>query len=222
MASFSLNTSSYSEQGYVRVTWAGTTSANHYSFRVYRLDPTANDWTLIRERTDLAQTFSYDDYSAPNGTVQYAVVEVTVSGNNRVEQTKTPQTVTLGSGYYWLVHPTDNSKSIQLRDVKSDEFGMEREVEVLKLMGRGRKIDVGDNWGRTGAISARIYNRPDRTARQIRQDIEAAKDTNQYYFLRTPFGDMWKIWFDDPKFSRLAGVGTSEFVDLSFNYYEVA
>lgn len=218
---FAVNTSHYSDEGYVHISWVGTPSANHYSYRVYRLDPDGSE-TVVRERSDTAANYTYDDYSAPVGTVRYAVVEVTAIGDVQTEEAKAYKAVTLESPYYWLVHPTDSNYTQQLRGVNSEEFGTEREVEVKKLIGRGRKIDVGDNYGRNGTISGRIYGTPTKSARQIRLDLEAAKDTNSYFYLRNPFGDSWKIWWDDPRFNRIAGVGLNEYVEISFGYYEVA
>lgn len=219
---FAVNVAHYSEEAYVRVTWTGTPSTNHYSYRVYRLDPDVGDYVLVKERSDTAATYTFDDYGAPVGTVKYAVVEVTAVGSVQTEEEKAPKTVTLASPYYWLIHPTDSSYNVQLRSVYTDEFGTDREVEVKKLIGRGRKVDVGDDYGRSGSLSGKIYNSPTKTAREIRLDIEAAKDTNSYFYMRSPFGDNWKIWFEDPRFSRMAGTGTSEFVEISFAYYEVA
>lgn len=218
---FSLNATEWDTQGRVRIQWQYNASANHYSYRVYRLGPEDALPTLIYETTG-SSTTSFYDYYAPVGEVSYAVVEVTTSGSTQVEEAKVYKTLTLAAGYYWLLHPSDNSKHILLRNVVSDGFANEREFEVKKLIGRGRKIDVGDDWGKTGSLEARIYDRPDKTARQARLDIEAGKDSNTHWFLRNPFGDVWKIWFEDPEFSRIAGTGASEHVDMSFTYYEVA
>lgn len=219
---FAVNITHYTEEAFVRVTWTGSPSVNHYSYRVYREDPEVGTWVLIKERSDTSATYTFDDYGAPVGVVKYAVVEVTAIADVQTEEDMVPKTVTLASPYYWLIHPTDASYNVQLRSVYTDEFGEEREVDVKKLYGRGRKIDVGDNWGKTGTLSGRIYNSPTKSAREIRLDIESAKETNSYFNLRSPFGDNWKIWFDDPKFSRVQGVGYNEFVEISFAYYEVA
>lgn len=221
MAQFTVNSERYESDGFVRIVWSGQTKTNHYSFRVYRQSQQTGAWELLRERVDLANQFSYDDYAAPSGTVFYSVVEVTTSGSNRIEEAHTPKAVQLETPYYWLVHPTDPSKSIQLRNITGDEFKEEREVEIKNIIGRGRKVDVGDSFGTTGTLTGRIYDRPGQTARQIRNAIENAKDTEDFYYLRNPFGDMKKIWFDDPSFSRIAGVGRSEYVEMSFAYYEV-
>lgn len=219
---FGLNITHFFEEGYVRVSWTGTPSANHYSYRVYRQDPGETTWKLIRERSDTSGTYTYDDYAAPVGSVKYVVVEVTAAGSVQTEETNAPKTVDLASPYYWIIHPDDDTYNIQLRSVYGDEFGKEREEEVKKLMGRGRKVDVGDDYGQTGSLSGRIYNTPTKSARQVRLDFEAAKDTFSWFYLRSPFGDLWKVWIEDPKFSRVAGFGTSEFVDFSCGYFEVA
>lgn len=218
---FSVNTDNYLEGGYVHISWSGTPSVNHYSYRVYRMDPDGT-WALLNERSDTAATYTFDDYTAPSTLVRYAVVEVTAIDSVQTEEAKAPRSVTLYSPYYWLIHPTDHTKNIQLRSVYTEDFQSEHDQDVKKLIGRGRKIDVGDDWGRTGSLSGRIMNSPTKTAREIRQDLENSKADNSYFYLRNSFGDNWKIWFEDPKFSRVAGVGDNEFVDVSFTYYEVA
>jgi hypothetical protein len=40
-------------------------------------------------------------------------------------------------------------------------------------------------------------------------------------YMRTPFGDMYKVYVDDLQVSRIAGVGTSEFCDVTLQYMEV-
>lgn len=217
---FTLQSTEYTDKGRTRISWTYAPSANHYSYRIYRVDPDAALPVLIAEFVD--NTASYYDYYAPVGVVAYAVVEVTAVASVQTEEARVYKSVTLPSGYYWLLHPTDATKHIQLRNISGDDFKNEREVEVKKLIGRGRKVDVGDDWGKTGSLSGRIYNRADKTARQTRLDIEAAVDLVSHWYLRNPFGDVWKIWFEDPSFSRIAGHGSSEFVEISFNYYEVA
>lgn len=219
---FSVSATHFAEDGYVHVTWTGAPSTNHYSYRVYRLDPEATEWKLVKERADTAANYTYDDYFAPAGRVFYAVVEVTAVASVQTEETKAPRMVTLVTDYYWLLDPNDNSKHFKFRNVKSEEFHNERDTDIKKLIGRGRKVDVGDDWGKTGSLSGVIYDTEDKTARQIRLDMEASRDTNDYHYLRNPFGDVWKIWWEDPQFSRIPGVGKSEFVEMSFSYYEVA
>lgn len=217
----------FSEEGYVRVRWTADHATDHYSYRVYRRDADLRkNWVLIAERTDLASSYTVFDYHSPSGQQFFTVVEVrgTSTTSTQVEDSKLTHSVlvALDTPYYWLVHPTDKSKTIQLRNVTGDDFGNEREVEVKNLIGRGRKVDVGDDWGKQGSLEGRIYDRADRTARQIRLDIEDAKDLDSHWFLRNPFGDFWKIWWSDPQFSRISGVGRSEFVEMSFDYSEVA
>lgn len=220
---FSVNPNKYSEDGWVQVLWEGTPSANHYAYRVYRLGPEDKVWQLIRQRTDAAANYTYDDYFAPAGDVFYAVVEVTQDVNGvQTEETRSPKLVRLSTPYYWILHPTNNQLHVKLRNVTSDDFSNERQYEIKNLIGRGRKIDIGDDWGKKGSIEGSIYDSADKSARKARLDIEAAKDLDSHWFLRNPFGDVWKIWWTDPEFSRVSGVGKSEFVTMTFEYYEVA
>lgn len=222
-----ITTTKFAEEGYNTVFWTATHAADHYAYRVYRrAADLRTPWVLVAQRTDIADSYTVRDNHSPAGQQFYTVVEVhgTSVTSTQTEDNKLDKDVLvdLETPYYWLVHPTDNAQTIQLRGVTSDEFTNERVIEVKHLIGRGRKIDVGDDLGKTGSISGRIFDRPDRTAREIRLDIEDAKDLDSHWFLRNPFGDYWKIWWTDPQFSRLAGTGRSEYVDISFEYYEVA
>ena len=222
MAQFSVSDVNYETGGYVLISWTNAgIRAGHFSYRVYRRNAdTGGSWTLIYETNAVQSNYSFQDYLAPVGNWQYSVVEVYTSGS-LVEETYVIQTVSLELSYYWLIHPSDNSKNIILRGVTGETFSTEREVSIKKLIGRGRKVDVGSRWGYTGEISGRLYPTTSKSARQQRLDLETAKATNVSYTLRNPFGDVFKIWFDDPKFTRVAGTGGSEVLEVSFTYYEV-
>lgn len=59
------------------------------------------------------------------------------------------------------------------------------------------------------------------TARQQAQALSALKNERSYIYLRNPFGDIWKIAPGNIGGGRIAGVGTSEFTDVSIPYQEV-
>jgi hypothetical protein len=59
------------------------------------------------------------------------------------------------------------------------------------------------------------------TARQQAKALSALKNERTYIYLRNPFGDIWKIAPGNIAGGRIAGVGTSEFTDVSIPYQEV-
>lgn len=59
------------------------------------------------------------------------------------------------------------------------------------------------------------------TARQQRQALERIKARKTWVYLRNPFGDLWKVAPGNIPVKRIAGVGKSEFVDISIPYEEV-
>lgn len=217
---FSVNTSYYADDGFVRITWVYSPSPNHYAYRVYRRNVAGQGtWNMIYQETGTNNL--YDDYNAPAGSVEFAVVEVTMVGGVETEEQKAPVTVDLASRYYWLIHPTDHNLDISLSVISGDEFKDEYEQEVLHLIGRGRKLDQGDNWGKSGTLSGTIYDRSGKTARQARLDLEALKASQTYFYLKTPFGDVWKVVLGEISFTRIAA-GPAEFVEVSIPYIEVA
>lgn len=220
-----INSTQFAEEGTNRITWTAVHAPDHYAYRVYRRPADLRTpWVLVAQRTDLATSYAVVDHLSPSFEQLYAVVEVygTATSNTEDNPNDNFQLVVLYTPYYWLVHPTNNAKTIQLRNVTGDTFTNEREVEIKNLIGRGRKVDVGDDWGKKGSLAGRIYDRPSRSARAIRLDMEDAKDLDSAWYLRNPFGDFWKIWWSDPAFTRIAGTGMSEYVDVSFEYTEVA
>lgn len=131
--------------------------------------------------------------------------------------------VTPGSTHYWLIHPDDEAKNMQLHQVVSDSMSEEYQQESFVLLGRpGRKVDYGDRMGREGSLSAQLRDRPGYTARQQRQDLEELRAERRELFLRNPFGDVWQVSTGNLQISRVPGVGAHEYVDISIPYTEVA
>lgn len=59
------------------------------------------------------------------------------------------------------------------------------------------------------------------TARQQAEALSRLKNDRNFIYLRNPFGDIWKIAPGNMPRARIAGVGTSEFADVSIPYQEV-
>lgn len=59
------------------------------------------------------------------------------------------------------------------------------------------------------------------TARQQAKALSTLKNERSFLYLRNPFGDIWKIAPGNIGGGRIAGVGTSEFTDVTIPYQEV-
>ncbi len=212
--------------GYVEVSWSGISlDPNHYGFRIYHRQVGAPSWTLLTEIIPATGTGSYDAYQYAN-TVQQeiTVVEVTIDvdgylseGTYDDENTFTPS----GDNAYWLVHPTNQSLTMRIPLVQSDSFSEENEHEVLQLLGRGRKVNLGERFGVTGSLSARLTDGAS-SARAQRLALQNLADSGTELFLRNPFGDLWKVWIGDVTYSLVAGTGSTEVYDIDFSYTEVS
>lgn len=60
------------------------------------------------------------------------------------------------------------------------------------------------------------------TARRQRQNIEAMKADRGEVVLRTPFGDVYRVQVGNIGVTRIPGMGSNEFVDISVPYLEIA
>jgi len=132
------------------------------------------------------------------------------------------QTVALTGGDYWLLHPTNSIYNCRLAIVKSDDFSEQYEEAEMTIIGRGRKKDYGTRWGYKGQLVAEVWDRTDLTARQQRINFQALKAQKRDVYLRNPFGDLWLVTMGEASISRIAGIGTKEFVVITLPYSEVS
>lgn len=214
----------YNTVGYVNLTWNATIrDTNFYSWRVYRRLNGTTTQQLIYESTNTT-TASYRDYMAASGaTYQYKIVQVANRFSTLLESADTwLGAVTPVADHYWLVCPGDNSLSVQLLMVTSDSFSDPYEKEMLHIIGRGRKMDVGDRLGYDGSIAAQVRGNASIPARLLRLALENLTATKAALYLRNPFGDVWQVGTGDMQFSRMAGVGTLEYFDVTIPYTQVA
>jgi len=226
---FTVDSSAYADSGYIALHWNDSVrDDSFYSYRVYRreLGQSDADWKMIAEFTTPAGAYDYNDYSAGSGvTYEYVVVQAAYRFSSVIESSKViPGTLTAvgTTDQYWLVHPTDSSLNVLLRSVKTESFKDEYESEVMQVIGRGRHTDRGTRWGYSGSLTASIRTLPDgTTAREQRLRLEMIAADGSEVAYRNPFGDVWTVQISDPEFGRVAGVGTSEFLDVSFTYQEV-
>lgn len=220
MVSFSLDASNYEADGYVRISWnTGVADGAFVEWRVYRRSSGTTTWTLAGSTAVSSQL---DDYLAPSGTIEYAVVQVALRYGVEVESAKVPQSVVTSAAMYWLVHPTNPSMSVQLPLVREEGFSEEYEQEELRLLGRGRKLDVGTRYGYVGTLSAQLYGDGARTAREQRLALEALRRERVALYLRNPFGDVWQVAPTNIEVERIPGVGQNEYATVRLTYTEIA
>lgn len=213
----------YDTLGYVEIAW--TNAGQHtdwWGYRVYRMYEGDNDWVLIHQTSNQQGSYFYRDYLAPSlDTPAYVVVEVIEQGGSLSELSYDPQVTYVETSYYWIIH-VEGGTAFRLYNVKTDSFKTEYEEEVIHLIGRGRKVDIGDRIGVEGSLSAKLRDRHDGlTGRQQRFTLENTRSHQELLHLRNPFGDVWPVNLSDISFEREAGVGHREFLDVSFEYYEV-
>lgn len=221
---FTYDDGNFASDGYVRLEWDDTgVAVNFYAWRLYRRwadDPT---WVLIYETTDNLPTYTFDDYFAhANEQNDWALVQVTQAGSVRTEGVYTVISDTPYSEDYWLLHPTDPIYNVRLHHVTEDSYSDEYEEATLKLIGRGRKKDQGTGFGITGSLTADLRDTQAETAKVQRKKIEWLKETQTWVYLRTPFGEVWKVSLGQLAFTRTPGVGLREFGAMAIPYEEVA
>lgn len=213
----------YDDYGTVRLRWTNANKgANWYSWRLYRRLFGDVTWTLLQEYIVDAATYEHNDISVPaNTAVEYSVVRVHLVAAVPTEEAHTPKAAFADGSHYWFMHPED-STHLRLAQVTSDSFKNERDMAVHKLIGRGRKVDRGTSYGVVGSLAAQLRDRLGLTARQQLKLIELLCEDAPYLWMKNPFGDVYKVVLSDPQVERISGVGLNEYVDLTFDYTEVA
>lgn len=235
--------------GYVKVSWANLAADPDFlSWRLYRrynLPSSAKvgdkglDWELIHEEfsvspPDGGDTYEYLDYSAPSSyDIHYMLTQTAVRFGSIVESNKPDLTDTgkmfnMYAEHYWLILTDadgDPEDSIRIEHATSDSYTEEYEEEVMNLVGRGRHVEKGDRLGYTGTLNIELrfiegaYNTDDPRRQKIDLERFAALRTNVW--IRSPFGDLFMASTGDMQFDRVAGVGRSEFTNVTLPYREV-
>lgn len=220
---FTLDSATYTTTGLVTVDWStATEDGNFEAWRVYRRPTGTTDWSLIASTGSGTQVWS--DYTSPSGIeVEYAVVQAISTFGLTVETLYQPQATTNTSDKYFLVVPSSNSLNICLHNVRADSFDDEKEMSVIKLIGRGRRVEQGTKYGKTGQLEVAFYDVevPAITARAQRLAVEAIRDAGLPTYLRNPFGDVWQVALESMNVQRIAGVGLREFATASLTYTEI-
>lgn len=217
------------------VSWTNTNiDTDFVAWRVYRkymvpdileLDDenTANTWVLVYETDEVKSNYSYKDYLAPlNKSISYAVVQVVDRFGSLIESviSSSVSTSLTGDRYFFVPEvPIGSIASYEAAYVTGDNFTDEVEQETLHVKGRGRQVQVGDDLGISGTLTIHLRN-PD-NARADRQFIQRLSKAKTGVYIKTPFGDVHLVKFENVGVTRIPGVGLSDLVDLSVPYTEV-
>lgn len=223
--------------GYVLLSWDDLArDVDFISYIVYRkvdeIDPTTlavlvdGVWEEAYRTYDSQPVYDFLDYYAPSGyKVNYRVKQLVDRFGDQIESENTTFiTVYPMSEGYWLIEPESPDRSadaFRLSFVTGDSYTDEYEEEEFSIIGRGRHVDQGEHLGVKGTLDVQIRDSIGFTARQKKRRLEDIKKEARDLQMRTPFGDLYKVHVGSMQVGRLAGVGRSEFVDVSIPYSEV-
>lgn len=218
---FSINgTGTFATTPKLTIDWTGSPKdTNWTAWNVYRRITGTLGWTLMASITP-HQTRTWDDWTVPSNIgVQYAVTQAT---NAPDESAKVPSSDTVAnSAEYWFVVPDDPTFNTKLFNVHDDEFEDDVEVTAVNLLGRGRRVEHGDDFGVTGTLEVSFLDQTGLTARQQMLAVKALHHVNGDVYLRNPFGDVWAVHPAGISITRMAGVGQREFSTASIPYSQV-
>lgn len=220
---FTVDASAYETLGYINIDWSAMIADNFFvDWRVYRRLAGATEWDLQNVFTNQSVT-NYHDWTATTGdTWEYTVTQTAGRSGAILESVPAASAGVLAVGsHYWLINPVDESTNLKLANVTSDSYTDDYEEAELIIIGRGRKMNQGTRFGYSGELLCQFRDSDESTARQKRQELQILKRAGATYFLRNPFGDVFEVSVGNLGISRIAGVGTSEFVDVTIPYKEV-
>lgn len=221
---YTVDASGFEDQGKIVVDWSTQIPDLLFvSWMVYRRLQGASTWDLLTTIDD-PTTVHYDDWmAASQATYEYAVTQTAARSGLILESVidSTPVAVLADGSHYWFIDPYDSSFNVKLDHVKGDEYSDEWEQEEFIVIGRGRKLNQGTRGGYKGTLTAELRDNTSGTARGKRLKLELLKESRTHYFLRDPFGDLFQVSIGAVSFTRVAGVGTAEFLDVTIPYSEV-
>lgn len=205
------------------------------SWRVYRrymkvadssidLLDTANVWELVYEIADSSASVQFQDFLSPqNKEIDYVVVQLVDRFGSLLESNISSfQTIQTGGDRYFFVPevPIGAIASFQASSVNADSFVREVEQAKLRIMLRGRQVQVGDDLGYDGSLTIRLRSvETSRRDREFFEFLSTADAPNT--FIKSPFGDVVCVKIGQVSTNRIAGVGPTDMVDLSVPYSQV-
>jgi hypothetical protein len=217
-----VNPAGYEDLGYVLLEWTSEPDAQFVKWRIYRREVETTSWIIVNELSDV-DVREYKDYLTPSqGIYEYAIGQIVTRFDNEIESAlSTPVQAYIHPGGYWLIDPITPEMSTSLYSVTSDSYNSVRERNELNVVGRGRHVDIGESIGKTGTLVAKLREGQGTSARSKKLHLENLIESGVSVYLRNPFGDVWLVSLGDMQVQRVAGVGPSEFVDITIPYSEV-
>ena len=112
--------------------------------------------------------------------------------------------------------------SIDLNHVTGHSYALEQEETVLNLLGRGRKVDRGTDYGKAGSLKCELYPTATQTVDQQFADIDNLRAPGcDAIRIRDPFGADWKASITGMSGEQVAA-GETDYLILTIDYVEVA
>ena len=205
--------------GTLKLTWDQTADANFTKYNIYRrLFGSGAQFTLLTSISD-STVLNYTDYSSGVGVkYEYKITQTSQpAASNPVDSdidAATPVTAASESDNWWIVYEGDESLGVELY-VDSENRTNPYQEEIFEPFGRDRKVIVRyAQFGVEGNISTYIPN--DETSVKMPK-IKLLFGLSLPLYLKTPFGDVYKVYFGTPTY-EYATAGT---VKLSVGYIEV-
>jgi hypothetical protein len=220
---FIVNGQDFDDNGYILVDWSQQAPDGFFvAWNLYRRIEGYPEWELVQTFTDQSTT-SYKDWLIPNGLrYEYAVTQSGGRSGLILESSTTSAKVAEVQGtHYWLIAPYSTQDSVRLSNVTADSYNDDYEEQEVILIGRGRKVNRGTRLGYSGQITAQLRDSNGESARIKREKLQLVKLNKSELYLRTPFGDLFQVSVGNLSISRIAGVGTNEFVDVTIPYSEI-
>lgn len=205
--------------GTLKLSWDQTADANFTKYNIYRrLFGSGAQFTLLTSISD-STVLNYTDYSSGVGVkYEYKITQTSQpAASNPVDSdidAATPVTAASESDNWWIVYEGDESLGVELY-VDSENRTNPYQEEIFEPFGRDRKVIVRyAQFGVEGSISTYIPN--DETSVKMPK-IKLLFGLSLPLYLKTPFGDVYKVYFGTPTY-EYATAGT---VKLSVGYIEV-
>jgi len=214
-------------KGYISVLWDDSSRDPNFLYYILEKSTDSGEWIVVNSIYERISFYEHRDYDLASGAVgTYRLTQYVDTLGETVKSQPSPSVsgsaVTDG---YWILTPfaTEGSQltAFKLSIVTSDAYTEEYEKAEFNLIGRGRHVDEGDRFGYRGSLTAQLRDSEYATAREKKVKIEEKKALGGLTYMRNPFGDVFEVYIDDIQVSRIAGVGVSEFVDVTIPYIEV-
>lgn len=221
---YTVDASMYESDGYINIDWSDMQADGFFiQWNVYRRQTGEVEWTLIAEYINSGITYHRDWTATTGDTWEYSVTQSAGRSGVILDSVvnPTPSSAYADGSHYWLINPDDESNNLRLQNVTSDDFSDPYEEAELIVIGRGRKVNQGTRFGYDGSLVCKLRDDESETARSKRRRLQQIKQALTTYYLRTPFGDLFTVSLGGLSFSRVAGVGVAEYVDVTVPYKEV-